>query len=141
MTTPGGAADPRLSMVLACDGALDQLADRITALERACRGIDAEIIVARAIDTQIALPSSAIPLRVVTGDSSLVPALWGAGIAAARAPVVALTTTQFRVRENWARALLVPFADAGVMGAGGSMEVAPSAGMLTRAVFLIRYSE
>lgn len=135
------AVSPRLSVVLACDGALDRIGDRVEAIARACRGRTAELIVARSRDMSVALPDATIPARVATADSALVPVLWGAGIAAARGAVVALTTTQFRVREDWARRLLAPFDDAGVVGAGGSMAVADDAGALTRAVFLIRYSE
>jgi hypothetical protein len=118
--------------------------DRLEAITRACRGggIAAEVVLAcpRGIGSP-PLPASAIPVRLVHADSRLVPVLWGAGIAAARGEIVALTTTQFRVRPDWASSLLAAFDDAEVVGAGGSIATAAGSNALTRAVFLIRYSE
>ena len=136
------SSEPRLTVVLACDGALDHIQDRIAAIARACDDIPSEIIVAHARDARVELPaSSGIAVREVLTESPLVPVLWGAGIATAHGGIVALTTTQFRVDAPWARELLAPFDDADVVGAGGSMQVGGAADMLTRAVFLIRYSE
>ena len=138
----GGPPERMLSVVLACDGAGDRILDRLDALARACQGLSAEVLVVHAADTTVAIPrESPIPTTMLTAPSSLVPLLWGQGIAAARGKIVALTTTQLRVRDDWARALLAGFDVNGVAGVGGRMALAAGAGILGRAVFLLRYSE
>ena len=82
-----------------------------------------------------------IPTRVLAVPSDLVPILWGRGIAAAEGSVVALTTTQFRVRKEWAHALLLRLGDGALVGVGGRIAVDPGVGTLGRAVHLLRYSE
>jgi hypothetical protein len=135
----GGLA---LSVVVACDGMLPALTDRLRAIEQACAGIRAEIIVVHPKEDEIAFPrGDSLSMASVGASSRLVPVLWGAGIAVARGAVVALTTTQFRVSANWATRLLEAFADSSVVGAGGTMALADGASMFTRAVFLVRYSE
>lgn len=131
-----------LSVVIACDGAIDRLPERLEALARACRGLSADVFVVHASGTSVALPDDLpIPTTRVTAPSSLVPVLWGYGISAARGRIVALTTTQFRVRDGWARALLAEFNSSRIAAVGGRMALAANAGILERAVFLIRYSE
>jgi hypothetical protein len=127
---------------LACDGAVDQLPDRLDALASACEGLSTEVIVVHPDATTVVIPTNVpIPTSRATAPSRLVPVLWGKGIAVARGSVVALTTTQFRVRDGWARELTAPFAEDRVVGVGGTMAIADDADMFTRAVFLIRYSE
>src|SRR5262249_52950176 len=131
-----------LSVVIACDGALDHLEDRLNALAVACAGIPTEVFVVHDAGSSVALPRAAsISATTLTASSTLVPMLWGRGMAAARGNVVALTTTQFRVREGWAKAMLAGFGDEKVAGVGGRLALAPGAGLLDQAVFLIRYSE
>jgi len=138
----GTPPDRTLSVVLACDGAVDRLSERLDALARACEGLSAEVFAVHAADTIVTIPGDPpIPTTRLTAPSNLVPVLWGRGIAAARGRVVALTTTQFRVRDGWARALLAGLDISGVVGVGGRMALAADADLLDRAVFLIRYSE
>ena len=136
------APDRTLTVVLACDGVADRMSERLDALARTCKGLSAEVFAVHPANMPVAIPADPpIPTRLLTAPSDLVPVLWGYGIAAARGRVVALTTTQFRVRDGWARALLAGFDTSGVAGVGGRMALAADAGMLDRAVFLIRYSE
>jgi hypothetical protein len=139
----GGAATGRtLSVVLACDGAVDRMSERLDALARACEGLSADVFAVHGAATTVTIPADLpMPTTLLTAPSSLVPVLWGHGIAAARGRVVALTTTQFRVREGWARALLAGFDSKGVAGVGGRIALTANAGLLDRAVFLTRYSE
>ena len=142
MIVTDAAPERTLSVVLACDGAVDRISERLDALARACEGLSADVFTVHAADTTVAIPADPpLPTTLLTAPSSLVPVLWGHGIAAARGRVVALTTTQFRVRDGWARALLAGFDANGIAGVGGRMALAAGAGMLDRAVFLIRYSE
>jgi hypothetical protein len=131
-----------LSVVIACDGAIDQLPERLDALARACEGLSADVFVVHSSDTHVPIPADLpIPTTRVTAPSELVPVLWGHGIAAARGRIVALTTTQFRVRDGWAHALLAEFDSRRLAAVGGRMALAANSGILERAVFLIRYSE
>ena len=137
-----GADAPQLSVVLACDGALDALPDRLAMIARACRGRQAHVHVTHSTGDVVRLeapPPIATSFHAV--PSRLVPVLWGVGMASAQAPIVALTTTQFRVRESWARELIEPFREPDVAGSGGTMALPDGASTLTRAVFLIRYAE
>ena len=131
-----------LSIVIACDGALTELPDRLRAIAQACRGIAVEAIVVHPADARVETPGEPpVPTRRIVAPSALVPVLWGQGIAASRGNIVALTTTQFRVTPDWARHLLAAFTSERVAGAGGSIALAPDADRIGAAVFLIRYSE
>ena len=133
---------PALTVVLAVDGASDRIDDRLDAIARSCQGLDADVLVVHSRDIPIAMPAHPpISATALAAPGDLVPTFWGLGIANARGDVVALTTTQFRVTEGWARELLRPFEADDTVGAGGSVTVSPDAAALTRAVFLIRYSE
>lgn len=140
----GASASPEraLSVVIACDGAIDRLAERLDAIARACEGLSADVVVVHGSDTPVPIPAEPpMPTTRVTAPSGLVPVLWGYGIATARGRIVALTTTQFRVRDGWARALLADLDSKGLAAVGGRMALAPNSRILDRAVFLIRYSE
>jgi len=137
-----GGERPELSVVLACDGAIGRLQESVDAIERACNGIRAEILIVHPVETPVAMSASAsIGIRQIEVPSRLVPVLWGRGLAVANGKVVALTTTQFRVESGWARALLAGLSNDEFAGVGGRMVVSAHAPRLTRAAFLIRYSE
>jgi hypothetical protein len=136
------AGERALSIVVACDGAIDRIPERLDALARACDGLPANVIVVHDAAVRVVLPAAPpISTTIMSAPSALVPVLWGRGMAEASGRIVALTTTQFRVQRGWARALLAPFEARDVAGVGGRMALAPDASMLERAVFLIRYSE
>ena len=138
----GTSEDPLLSVIVACDGALEQLADRLGAIARACVGLSVEVIVVYADYTTITIPpQTLLSVTSLRSPSALVPVLWARGISASRGHVVALTTTQFRVREGWGHALLAAFRSPSVAAAGGRVVLAESPGVLRRAMFLVRYSE
>jgi hypothetical protein len=112
----------------------------LAALREACRGIEAELIVAHA--ASVAVPDGGdAPLlrRVAGGPDALVPELWGLGIEAASGQVVALTIPECRVPPEWAERLLAAIG-AGVAGAGGGFMLAAGADLVTRATFFLRYS-
>ncbi len=140
-----GAAAPGevvLSVVLACDGVPERLDERLAAIELACHGIDAEVIVVHSSATAVSLPGgSGIPTSLLPTTSDLVPVLWGQGMARARGKIVALTTTQFTVSEHWARTFIAEMERRGLAAAGGRVKLSDKARSLEHAVFLIRYSE
>jgi hypothetical protein len=112
----------------------------LRAIERACTGLAVEVLVVRPTGRP-ALPSSrSITIRELRAkDDSLVPERWGQGVQAARAPVFACLTTELMVHPAWAQALLDALGSEAV-GAAGSIELAPRAGMVATAVYLVRFS-
>lgn len=133
---------PELSVVIACDGSASGLLAALTAIAASCTQLSAEIIVVHDSMTTVPHPSDLpLPIRLVAVNSPLVPVLWGHGIREARGRTVALTTTQFRVDAGWSRQLLHGLQQTGCSGIGGRMALDPSASMLSRALFLLRYSE
>lgn len=131
-----------LSVVMASDGAMDRIPDRLAALARACRGIAAEVVLVVPSGVEpTAVVDPPLKVRTVGASSGLVPVQWGHGILAASGPIVALTTSQFRVTDDWAYALLRVFETTETVAVGGRIALAPGTGYLGRAAHLVRYSE
>jgi len=133
---------PELSVVLASASAGVGLDASVAALEEGCDDISAELIVVCAGDVGgIALTKHPFgSVRIERRPSgTLTPVLWGAGLALARAPVVAFTTDQMRVTRAWGRTLL-DAVESNVVGAGGPIELQPGASATTTAAYLLRFS-
>ena len=130
-----------LSVVVAAqnsDRALDSCVD---ALEAACAGVRAEIVIA-AHEESLARGladrhTGALPC--VVAGKGLVPELWLAGIEQARGRIVALTTGHMIVGPLWAHALIEAFAGP-VAGAGGPIDLMPGTGVVDWAIYYLRYS-
>lgn len=134
---------PDISVVLATTGSVPRLVAALRAVAASCRSLEggAEIIVVGA--AAAALPAEVRELArcVAAPEARLVPERWGAGLAAATAPVVAFTTAQFDVSAAWARTLLDAVRrDDTVAGAAGTIGLAPGARAAEAAVYLLRYS-
>src|SRR5689334_4883177 len=118
-------ATRELSVVVGSLDAAGTIRDCLAALQTACEGIDAEILVADAsADDSARLARAAAPdARVLALPvGTLVPSLWGAGLGEARGRVVAFTIAQCAVDPGWARALLDGIRS-GAVGAGGRLGV------------------
>jgi glycosyltransferase involved in cell wall biosynthesis len=131
-----------LSVIVGSLDAAGTLRECLVALQAACDGVDAEIVVADASSDESArvaretLPSA----RVITLPAgTLVPALWGAGLREARGRVVAFTIAQCIVEPSWARALLDGI-ETGAAGVGGRLAVRRGTSATGRATFYLRYS-
>jgi hypothetical protein len=126
-------------------GSLDgagTIRDCLMALQAACTGIDAEIIVADAsADDSARIARESLPdARVLSlPEGTLVPSLWGAGLREARGRVVAFTIAQCVVDPGWARALLDGIGS-GAAGVGGRLAVRKGMTATGRATFYLRYS-
>jgi hypothetical protein len=126
-------------------GSLDAgtcLSECLEALQSACAGIDAEILVidgsaGPSLDLVRKRFSSARFLSMPSG--TLVPALWGRGLREARGRIVAFTIAQCRVGAGWARTLIEGIR-AGAAGVGGPIAVRPGTSATGRATFYLRYS-
>ncbi len=141
-TAPPVRSVPELTVVLASDGDGGDLSAALAAVATSCRGLRVQLVVAHQASEAVPVSAAeAVDVSSVAVDSALVPVLWGHGMMAATGTIVALTTSQFRVSECWARELLTAFPTETVCAVGGRLAIAPAASLLTRAVFFIRYSE
>jgi glycosyltransferase involved in cell wall biosynthesis len=131
-----------LSVIVGSLDAAGTIRECLSALEAACEGLDAEILVADASSDESArLARATLPqARLLSAPAgTLVPALWGAGLREARGRVVAFTIAQCVVERGWARALLDGIS-AGAAGVGGRLGVRRDATATARATFYLRYS-
>jgi Glycosyl transferase family 2 len=136
------SAPRALSVIVGSLDAAGSMRECLSALQAACEGIDAEILVADAsADESAHLAREALPTaRILTLPvGTLVPALWGAGLRESRGRVVAFTIAQCVVEPGWARALLEGIR-AGAAGVGGRLDVRRDTGATGRATFYLRYS-
>ena len=136
------SALPELSVIVGSLDAAGTIQECLSALQVACEGIDAEILVADAsADASARLAREALPAaRVLSLPlGTLVPALWGAGLGEAQGRVVAFTIAQCVVERGWARALLEGIRE-GAAGVGGRLDVRRGTSATGRATFYLRYS-
>jgi len=96
---------PQLSVVIAVEGSGTGTDDAARAVQRACRGLDAEIRVVHPRGIALDALPPGVALTPVDPPNR-VPHLWATGIGLARGRVIALTTGHFRVGPEWARALV-----------------------------------
>lgn len=131
-----------LSVVVACPEMGAGLGRSLGALERACAGMDAEILVA--CPSRVPVPPSlgaACPsAHVVRARAgALVPDLWASGFRASSGRIVAFTVEQCLVGPEWARGLTAAI-DEGAAGAGGPLALHADTTPVDCAVYLLRYS-
>src|SRR5437764_3751985 len=82
-----------------------------------------------------------VPVRVVRGGAgALVPELWGVALLEARGSIVAVTITACIPDADWLDAIAAAHRDAPADGIGGVIDVAPGAGLVDRALHLVRYT-
>jgi hypothetical protein len=129
-----------LSVVVASADGAATLRDCLSALQAACRGIDAEILVVDASGAAGAVCAAFPDVRLSTlPRGTLVPILWGSGLREARGRVVAFTIAQCLVDERWARAMLEGISS-GASGVGGRLDLREGSPATVRATFYLRYS-
>jgi glycosyltransferase involved in cell wall biosynthesis len=136
------SAPRELSVIVGCLDGASTIRDCLTALQAACAGIDAEILVADAsADDTARIARESLPeARVLSLPvGTLVPSLWGAGLREAQGRVVAFTIAQCVVEPGWARALLDGIRS-GATGVGGRLDVRSGTSATGRATFYLRYS-
>ena len=136
------SAPRELSVIVGCLDGASTIRDCLTALQAACAGIDAEILVADAsADDTARIARESLPeARVLSLPvGTLVPSLWGAGLREAQGRVVAFTIAQCVVNPGWARALLDGIRS-GATGVGGRLDVRRGTSATGRATFYLRYS-
>lgn len=114
----------------------------LAALEQACAGIDAELIVVDASSDDTAerireLHGNARVQHLPAG--TLTPVLWSTGFAMSRGRAVAFTTGHCVVGEGWARALLAGL-ESGATGVAGALLLSDESDPVDWALFYLRYS-
>lgn len=141
------AAIPRipqcaLSIVVGSVNSARSITRSLAALERASRGLDAEIVVVDASTDEtikkIQETRAAVRLRQMP-SGTLTPVLWSVGLAMSRGRVVAFSTGHCVVEDTWARALLDGI-ESGATGVAGSLSPSPDSDSMDWAVFYLRYS-
>ena len=133
--------DCDLTVVVACVDAARSIERCLRAVEEACIGLRAQIIVADASrdgtsDVVRAQWPAVDVLRFPAG--TLVPVLWSAGLGRARGRAVAFSIGHFVVTHSWARALINGLETAD--GVGGPLMLADDTGLVDWAIFYLRYS-
>ena len=129
-----------LSVILAEAKENPDVGPALAAIERACAGIRAEILVVRPAGRPALPPGGTVVLRdVIADEDSLVPDRWGLGVAAAQAPVFGCLTTELTVHPEWARTLLDALRT-GAGGAAGTIALQPGTGMVAAAVYFVRFN-
>ena len=129
-----------ISVILAEAKENPDLGGALAAIEHACAGLLAEVIVVRPRGREALPASSALAIReVVAGEETLVPERWGLGVAVSRAPVFGCLTSELFVRPDWARTLIGAL-NQGAAGAAGTIAIVPHAGMVAAAVYLVRFN-
>lgn len=141
MTATPEPAPCALSVIVAQADRDAALGRSIAALERACAGLGAEIVLVRSVE-EGATPviSSTIPVRTIcVAGGALVPQLWTRGLSAARGTSVAFTLASCEVAPDWA-ARMISALGGGADGVGGPFERDPGLGVVDRALYYLRYS-
>lgn len=131
-----------LSVIVGSLDAAETVCESVSALVESCDGLDAEILLIDAShDESARVVREAFPTVSVATmpPGTLVPALWGAGLARARGRVVAFTLAQCTVERGWARAMIEGIRS-GAAGVGGRLNVRPRTSATGRATFYLRYS-
>jgi hypothetical protein len=137
-----GTIGPRLSVVVACVDARSTIDECLSSFRVALEPVAAELLVVHSGDTvlEARVRDAHRWARVVAASSpALVPDLWAQGFRVSRGEVVAFSTGHSIVGREWAQSLLEAIGS-GATGAGGALVLAPGAGMLATAVYLLRYS-
>ena len=117
----------------------------LAALSREARENQAEIILVGSLggDDSSLARLAAVPgvtVRSIEAPrNALAPELWGKGLLASRAPIVAFTINQCVVNSGWGRAASEGLAGSDV-GVGGSIQLSPAANTVARAIYFLRYS-
>ena len=101
------AAEPSLSVVVACVNAEKTFPSWLAAFEPQARRRSAELLVAAAGDgSWLRSLQRTYPFELVTGEAgALVPSLWGLAMPRARGRIVAVTISACRPSENWLDAI------------------------------------
>lgn len=133
---------PALSVVVAGVNVAGTLGPWLNAIapQVAGRGIEVLVSVA-AEDAAAAAPARMYDWAEVglVAHSPLVPELWGAAIARARARVVAVTISACLPAADWIDAILAAHATPRA-AIGGVIDIGPNATLVDRAVHLVRYA-
>jgi hypothetical protein len=130
-----------LSVVIAQVDADAEVRQCLLALDRACRAVQAELVVVRAAGIgQLPALQTEAPMRLVeVTHDALVPQLWARGFEHARGRYVAFTLANCEVSAEWAQAVVSALGE-GAAGVAGPIELTPDAGMVDRGVYYLRYS-
>jgi len=99
------------------------------------------LLAAAADDDSIAVDPGDTFVRVIRGAAgALVPALWGAALLDATAPIVAVTITACVPAADWLDAIAAAYRGSPADGIGGVIDCSPNGSLVDRALHLVRYT-
>jgi hypothetical protein len=129
-----------LSIVIACEGASENLLSIIDALSAASdRNVDVTICSTNREDANLVPPEDAWSFHLSRGGSRI-PHMWRDGILMAKGDWVATLTAHCVPNRDWLdRALNATNAEDEVAGIGGAILLPDNASRVTRAMHLLRY--
>ena len=129
-----------LTAIVAHVDAAAPLDRALAALDRACNGMHADIVVVQNPGVPADPPACHTPLTTIRREAAgLTPQLWAEGLAVARGTHVAFTLANCEVSSEWARAVIDALGS-GAAGVAGPIERAPGLGPVDRAIYYLRYS-
>ena len=133
--------EPELTIVVAAPTASSTLGECLDALAPQVRGRDIEVLVAAATAASAQLVRERFPQFTVieAPASSLLPDLWGAGVARARGRILALTSSACTPDRGWVEVILEAHVEYH-SAIGGTIDIASHSGLVAWALYFIRFS-
>ena len=133
--------EPQLTIVVAAPVASPTLSECLDVLASQVRGREIEVLVSAATAGGVQLVRERFPqfTAIEAPASSLLPELWGAGVTRAQGRILALTSGACIPAHDWVDTILrahVEYHSA----IGGTVDIAPHSGLVTWALYFIRYS-
>jgi len=134
-------SEPELTIVVAAPKASPTLGECLDALASQVRGRNIEVLVPAATAAGVQLVRERFPQFTVIAvpASSLLPDLWGAGVARARGRILALTSSSCTPDQGWVEVILQAHLEYH-SAIGGTIDIASHSGLVAWALYFIRFS-
>ena len=134
-------AEPQLTIVVAAPNASPTLGECLDALASQVTGRESEVLVTAATSAGVQLVRERFPqfTAIEAPASSLLPELWGAGVARAQGRILALTSGACTPDPGWVEAILQAHVEY-YSAIGGTIDIAPHSGLVPWALYFIRFS-
>src|SRR5262245_19524407 len=133
---------PDIAVVVAVVNGAETLRPWLDAMRlQAARHRAVVLLAAAADDESVSVDPADTFVRVIRGAAgALVPALWGAALLDANAPIVAVTMTACMPAADWLDAIGAAHRASPADGIGGVIDGSPNGSLVDRALHLVRYT-
>ena len=134
-------SEPQLTIVVAAPNASPALGECLDALASQVRGREFEVLVPAATAGGVQLVRERFPqfTAIEAPASSLLPGLWGAGVARAQGRILALTSGACTPDTGWVETVLQAHVEYH-SAIGGTIDIAPHSDLGAWALYFIRFS-